>query len=309
MFNVMSWNVRYFSNGTVGITSTESQLRRVARSLIAMEEPPHVIALQEIDNHSIRSHLGRVGQLNGGHHEQIERFVRYLNEYSLEGGGPAFRHLFFRAHGHGGGRLPLYSTGLAVLHRTDFEVLAHNADDPLDITHRRVRQLSKVKQKRICAHVRFRAPTGEVFDLFNTHLSLPAFLARHNGNTGKRFGEAHNQIAEIERVLEYVGQVGDIEHAVLVGDFNARPGSRVYRHVLENSPLVDVFASTQGLSEAEVDALPSAGCFGLRFRLDHMFAGPGVQFLSFPLAAPYGRTHPMRGLSDHAPIMGHFALR
>lgn len=309
---LMSWNVRYFSHHVRGVTSVERNLRRAAQAIAALDPQPDVLALQEIDNHSVRSNLTRLGRRSpdtGLSDPQIVRFVRHLNLASAVRGGHQWEVLFYRAHGHDA-LMSLYSTGLAVLYRQGIELVDHNSTSPHEITYRRISALSRLKQKRICAHARLRDEKGCSFDLFNTHLSLPAFLQRADPQTRKRFGHADNQFEEISSVLDFVSRTGDPEASVLVGDFNALPGSRVYNHVVSNGiPLRDAFARHFELSAEDVAKIPSAGFMRMRFRLDHFFAGPRIAIGAFPHTFPFGTAHPLRGLSDHVPIVGSFTVR
>jgi len=309
MLRLISWNVRYFAHATRGITSTDGNLRRIASVLATMDPQPDIIALQEIDDVSVRSVVGRArGRARRGEPvSNFDRFLEQLNRQSLEAGGHYYQAQFYPAQGHTR-NLPLYSTGLAMLYRSTLEHVDHNGHEPVDITHRRIARLARMKQKRICAWSRFKNESGEVFDIFNTHLSLPAFLQRTSGETGGRFGEADNQMHEIDAVLGCIDSHGDLERTVLVGDFNAVPGSRVYNRVLEASGLRDAHADWLGAPPTEMMALPSAGFMNLRYRLDHIFSGPNVDFLDFHATAPYGKGHPWRALSDHAPLVGRFKL-
>lgn len=309
---LMSWNVRYFSHHVRGVTSVERNVRRAAEAVAALDPQPDVLALQEIDNHSVRSNLTRLGRRtaeNGLSEPQIVRFVQHLNDASAARSGHRWEVLFFRAHGHDA-ILSLYSTGLAVLYRQGIELVDHNSTSPHEITYRRIAALSRLKQKRICAHARLRDEAGRTFDLFNTHLSLPAFLQPADKTTRRRFGHADNQLAEIQSVLDFVARAGDPERSVLVGDFNALPGSRVYNAVVGNgSTLRDAFARHFDLSVDDLVGIPSAGFMRMRFRLDHFFAGPRVTVNAFPHTFPFNQSHPMRGLSDHVPIVGSFTIR
>ena len=162
-----------------------------------------------------------------------------------------------------------------------------------------------MKQKRICAWGRFR--DGELeFDVFNTHLSLPAFLQRASGPTGGRFGESDNQVREIESLLDFVSRTSGFDSTVLVGDFNALPGSRVYAMVAER--LRDAHATHIGAPPDRMVHMHSAGFMNLRYRLDHVFAGRRIQFHDFHDTAPYGRTHPWVALTDHSPLVGRFSV-
>ena len=309
MLNIVSWNVRYFSHPTRGITSTDRGLRRIAKALADLDPQPDVIALQEIDEQSLRSALVRATRRSGSEPASpLDRFVSSLNDWSLARGGHLYQTQFYPAHGHDR-RLPLISTGLAILYRSSLEQLDHNGHDPLDITHRRISRLGSIKQKRICAWSRFRDPRRQTtFDVFNTHLSLPAFLQRAQGPNGRRFGEADNQLREVDRVLEFTMRRGRPETTLLVGDFNALPGSRVYNRITGSTLLRDAHADHLGLATHEMERLPSAGFMNLRYRLDHIFSGPEVRFTDFRHTRPFGADHPMRGLSDHVPLVGRFSI-
>ncbi len=308
MIRFVSWNVRYFSHATRGITSVDRTQRDIATALAMMDPQPDVIALQEIDDLSVRSVIGRATgrQRRGEPVSNFDRFCATLNRVSLERNGHLYQAQFYPAQGHRGLGLPLYSTGLAILYRSTLTQLDHNGDDPLDITHRRISQLARLKQKRICAWGRFQTERGEVFDFFNTHLSLPAFLQRANGPTGRRFGEADNQVREIETLLDFVGRTGQLDRTVLVGDFNALPGSRVYNTVAER--LRDAHASFLRAPPTTMIGMPSAGFMNLRYRLDHVFSGQDIRFHDFHATAPYGREHPWVALSDHSPLIGRFTV-
>lgn len=307
MVKLVSWNVRYFSHATRGITSTDRSLRGISLALASMDPQPDIIALQEIDDFSVRSSVGRTRRRarRGVPTSALDRFTAQLNRDSVARNGHVYQCEFFAAQGHSR-NFPLYSTGLAILYRNTLEHLAGNAHEPHEITHRRIKRLAGMKQKRICAWSRFRDEGGRVFDVFNTHLSLPAFFKRHNGPTGGRFGEAENQIKEVEGVLECIDRNGNPERTVLVGDFNALPGSRVYNRVLDVTPMRDAHATFLGKEPDEMAGMHSAGFMNLRYRLDHIFSGPAVRHRCFQATAPYGSDHPWRGLSDHSPIVTRF---
>ncbi|MBT9560227.1 MAG: endonuclease/exonuclease/phosphatase family protein [Myxococcales bacterium] len=306
MIRLLSWNVRYFSHATRGITSLDQTQRGIASVIAKMDPQPDIIALQELDDFSIRSVIGRAGgrSKRGEPVSNFDRFFESLNRESLERGGHLYQAQFYPAQGHKGG-LPLYSTGLGILYRSSLQQVDHNGPEPHDITHRRISQLSKLKQKRICAWGRFRDGEQE-FDVFNTHLSLPAFLKRASGPTGGRFGESDNQVKEIESLLDFVSRTSDLDATVLVGDFNALPGSRVYSTVAER--LRDAHATHIGAPPDHMVHMHSAGFMNLRYRLDHVFAGRRIQFHDFHDTAPYGRTHPWVALSDHSPLVGRFSV-
>jgi endonuclease/exonuclease/phosphatase family metal-dependent hydrolase len=309
MMGLVSWNVRYFSHRTKGITSTDKTMRQVANALTQIEPQPDIIALQEIDDRSIRSGGGRAGirRRHGQPDSQFARFLDCINLFAEARGGFGYKAVFFPAHGHNK-RLPLLSTGLAILYRNSLTCVANNGHQPCDITHRRIRRLARVKQTRICAWCRFETEDGVPFDVFNTHLSLPAFLKRVKGPTGGRFGEADNQIREVESLLDYVDQHGSPDTSIVLGDFNARPGSRVYNRVIKSGAFRDAHAAYLGANTSQMAGLPSAGFMAVRFRLDHVFSGDRVRFLSFDYTEPYGPKHPWRSLSDHSPLVGRFTV-
>lgn len=300
MLKLISWNVRYFSHGNRGLVSTQAGIERAAEALAGFERLPDVLALQEIDNASLRSKAARRTTRKM---TLLQSFLDALNR-RLEAQEVRYEGLFFKAQGADRG-LRAISTGLAVVYREGLKVSEHNADDPHDITHVRLKGFKRLKQKRICAHARIELDADRRLDLFNTHLSLPAFLKRGGGPTGKRFGEAENQLEEIQSVLSLMEERADLEHAVLVGDFNARPGSRVYNMVVQESPLKDLFADHHELSVEELNAIATAGFARSSFRLDHIFAGPRILAHQFTHAVPIGPEHPLQGLSDHMPIIAH----
>lgn len=296
MLRLVSWNVRYFSHATRGITSLDATIQGVAEALT--EVAPDVIALQEVDDWSIRSVAGRVGRR--GARSQLERFLTALNGASARRDGPRYRAWFYPAHNHAR-RLPIISTGLVFLHRDDLEPVASNSDAPHEITHRRIRALGRFKQRRVCAWLRLAAPGGEEVDLFNTHLSLPAFLQRHPGPGTSRFGNAGNQLHELESALDFTASRPGERPSVLVGDFNSVPDSRVYRHVLRRSRFRDGHAAWLD-SDADMNAHPTAGFAHLRYRLDHVFGCDRVHLTGFDRTSPFGSEHPFHGLSDHSPL-------
>ena len=309
MLGLVSWNVRYFSHRTRGITSTQFNLHQIAQELAGMETQPHLIALQEIDDFSVRSAVGRIRsrQRLGQSHSQLDRFVEQLNLQSSRKGGRTYRSVFFPAHGHNK-TYPLISTGLAVLYSSDLQLWDHNGNQPFHITHYRHPSMYGVKQTRICGWCRFRTSDQQEFDVYNTHLSLPAFLGRAKKPTGGRFGEANNQLFEVNKVIECIKERGGIERSLLVGDFNARPGSRVYNQIIGNMAYRDAHADYLGLGAHQMSQMPSAGFMAMRFRLDHVFSGAGIRFTDFSNTHPYGADHPWGALSDHSPIIGNFDL-
>jgi endonuclease/exonuclease/phosphatase family metal-dependent hydrolase len=307
-FTVVCWNVRYFSHHTGGVFSTDRNVRLAAQAVGGLDPQPDFIALQEIDNVGIRTALGRTLRRRQGQPvPQLDRFVSCLNEACVSQGGTPYAVLFFPAHGHAG-RGHLMSSGLTVLYRTEFSLAGHNAPNPCDITFRRLKHWRKLKQTRICAWARFDLGDGYRLNLFNTHVSLPAFLARSPNHAHGRFGEAVNQLQEVERLLTYVNSTRDDLPTLLVGDFNAAPDSSVYRRLVGDTEFHDAHAHHLGVPSREMKARPSAGFFRMRYRLDHLFCTQDVRFTSFAETLLHGANHRWKGLSDHTPVIGRFAL-
>jgi endonuclease/exonuclease/phosphatase family metal-dependent hydrolase len=307
-FTVVSWNVRYFSHHTGGVFSTDRNVRLAAQAVGALRPQPDFIALQEIDNVGIRTALGRtLRRRQGQPAPQLDRFVSCLNEACTSQGGTPYAVLFFPAHGHNG-RGHLMSSGLTVLYRSQFSVADHNAPSPYDITCRRLKRWGKLKQTRICAWARFELGGGNQLNLFNTHVSLPAFLERSPDHAHGRFGEAVNQLQEVERLLTYVNSRRDDLPTLLVGDFNAAPDSSVYRRLVDGTEFRDAHAHHLGVPGRDMNGRPSAGLFRMRYRLDHLFCTQDVYFTSFSETLRHGENHRWKGLSDHTPVIGRFAL-
>jgi endonuclease/exonuclease/phosphatase family metal-dependent hydrolase len=124
-------------------------------------------------------------------------------------------------------------------------------------------------------------------------------------------GYGENQTKEIDRLADFVSTQKKGEHYLIMGDFNSLPASPAYDRVLDRLPVRDPFPDAMGVSVAALrERWPTAGFLHLRMRLDHMFAGRGLECVDFedthPFGAVEGRWH---GLSDHVPIIGRFKVR
>jgi endonuclease/exonuclease/phosphatase family metal-dependent hydrolase len=290
----MTWNVRYFGHGARGLRATPRWMRRMAWVLAGQSALPDVIALQEVED----------GSLRGGPEPQLARFLELFHEALAHHRRPEhFVGLYYPAHRYELRSTSVYTTGLALLVSSELPIEAHNAAQPDDITHVRLQRLSRLKQRRVVAHVRLRTRSGARLDVYNTHLSLPAFL-EVGPVLPKHMGSGSNQVEEAKNLLEVLSRT-DPEPAVLVGDFNSAPGSPVYDSLLRGG-LVDVHQAVSGL---ELDALRehgSAGFLHYRMHLDHVFARGTLRPLS--LEAHTIDAGPFRGLSDHAPKIGVFEV-
>lgn len=293
--NLMTWNVRYFGHGTGGLRASDAWMHRLAGAVATLDPLPDVIALQEVEDRSLRAGMHPLGQ--------HRRFLRALNEARGTPGG--WHGMYFPAHRYAvPGFAPAYTTGLAVLVGPGLHVERHNAELPHDITHVRLRAFRALKQRRVAAHVRIRA-RGGTLDLFNTHLSLPAFLEVGPHRVPVRMGHGTNQLHEAQALLRYVG-AQTVGSAVIVGDFNSAPGSPVYRAILE-AGLVDGFAAARGFDHDDLHDWHTAAFRDQRMHIDHVFATPCVRWLDF--GDHQIDTGPLGGLSDHAPKIGRLMLR
>jgi endonuclease/exonuclease/phosphatase family metal-dependent hydrolase len=285
---ILSYNVRYFGHGTRGLASTRAAMRRIARAIASLQPLPAIVCLQEVETRSLRSTMAHRGD-----ETQLERFMQMLSAaLTEERKADAYDAYYFPAHAYRlSGRTHVYTTGLAILAHADFAVDHHNAEMPHDITHRRMHPIRRFKQTRICAHVRFRHRSQRAhgpIDVFNTHLSLPSTLSREFWTKPRRLGWGPNQVEEAGNLVRFVEKQRASDRFIVVGDFNALPGSPVYCRLVEEPGWVDAFAQRYRMSVDELIGWPTAGFMQLRMHLDHVFAG---------------RTASFHGLSDHVPIV------
>jgi endonuclease/exonuclease/phosphatase family metal-dependent hydrolase len=301
---VMTYNVRYFAHATRGVASTARPLRGIASAIAKLDPVPDLVCLQEVETRSLRSLVARGGV---GGQTQLQQLVGALHDALLNAGKPdTYEAYYFPAHAYRiVGRANFYTTGLAILAHRDFSIDYHNTHRPRDITHRRVHAVQRLKQTRICGHVRFEHRSGHSIDVFNTHLSLPSVFTKEFWRRGERMGWGTNQLHEAEALAEFVHAERKSNRFLVVGDFNTRPGSPVYDYLTQHRGFGDAFASTHGWDPAQVQGWPTAGFMRLRFHLDYVFTGPGLQWLDFEGSHPFGKKDGLfHGLSDHVPIIG-----
>ena len=306
---IFSYNVRYFGHATRGLASTRRAMQRIAAAIAALDPLPAIVCLQEVETRSLRSTVAHPGD-----ETQLERFMAMLSsELHAAGRSDGYQAYYFPAHAYRlSARTHVYTTGLAILAHEDLEVDHHNADTPHDITHRRLHAVKGLKQTRICAHVRFRekkARSHRPIEIFNTHLSLPSAMTREFWTKPRRLGWGKNQLEEARNLAKFVEAERRSDNFAVVGDFNALPGSPVYRFLIEERGWVDAFAQRYRFSADELAEWPTAGFFRLRMHLDHVFTGPGLCFLDFDDTQPFGtRSAPFHGLSDHVPMVARCRL-
>jgi len=303
---IVTYNVRYFGHGTRGLASTATSMERIANALAALDPLPDVICLQEVETASLRSTLAHPS-MNG--ETQLERVMSMLHSALLrESKRDFYEAYYFPAHAYKVSVTPLYTTGLAVIARGDLKVSHHNATQPHDITYRRIHPVKRLKQTRICAHLRLTHRSGLDFDVFNTHLSLPTTLSKEFWFEPRRLGWGPNQVEEAKNVLDFVAKEKKSNRWVLVGDFNALPGSPVYR-TLREAGCQDPFAEYYHFDEDALVKWPTAGFMNMRMHLDHIFSGASLRWIDFDGTHKFGQKNgAFRGLSDHVPIVGTFTI-
>ncbi|WP_437981836.1 endonuclease/exonuclease/phosphatase family protein [Sorangium sp. So ce117] len=303
---IVTYNVRYFGHGTRGIASTSAAITRIATTLARMSPLPDLVCLQEVETQSLRS-----STMNPRWHPEETQLDRLMTELhaALAQAERRERYVayYFPAHTYKlTSRTNIYTTGLAVLARDTFHIGHHNAERPHDITHRR--GVKSLKQTRICAHVSFEHESGQSFDVFNTHLSLPSVFSREFWTGEARMGFGPNQIEEARVLADFVRRERRSDNFVVVGDFNSLPGSPVDRFLREEIGFVDAFAKVRCLSETEARAFPTAGFMNLRMHLDHVYSSELLQWLDFTGTHPFGHKGAFAGLSDHVPLIARCRL-
>jgi endonuclease/exonuclease/phosphatase family metal-dependent hydrolase len=279
-------------------------MKRIADAIAALDPLADIVCLQEVETHSIRSTVAHPGTRNG--ETQLERLMVMLAHSLVAHGKPdAYEAYYFPAHVYQLGRKThIYTTGLAILTHRDFEVHHHNSKGPHDITYRRIHPVRRLKQTRICAHIRFKPRRGQAVDVFNTHLSLPTTLSRDFWTRPARMGYGPNQLEEAKNLVRFVETERKSERFFIVGDFNALPASPVYQYFMQKG-YKDPFAQLYAMTDKELLAWPTAGFMSLRMHLDHIFTGPALQWVDFDETHAFGdRGAAFYGLSDHVPLIG-----
>ncbi len=297
---VMTYNVRYFGHGTRGLASTRGGVLRIARAIAALDPAPAIVCMQEVETQSLRStilHRDRPGET------QLDALLHELDRVLAEAGRrDRFRGFYFPAHAYRAtSETSFYTTGLAVLASTSLEVLHTNAGRPRDITHRR--SASGLKQTRICGHVAFQVPDGEVIDVFNTHLSLPNFFAKRFWTDPLRMGFGDNQLEEARALAAFVEEERKGEHILVAGDFNSLPGSPVDAFFCQERGFVNGVRALHRIEAYDPRRFPTAGFMNLRMHLDHIYTSPSLEWVDTAGTTPFGKPGPFHGLSDHVPIL------
>jgi endonuclease/exonuclease/phosphatase family metal-dependent hydrolase len=302
---VLSYNVRYFGHTTRGIASTRSAMKRIAQAIAALDPLADIVCLQEVETNSLRSTVAHPRTREG--ETQLQRLMEMLEEaLASRGKREAYEAFYFPAHAYQlGPKTHIYTTGLAILAHRDLHVNHHNSKVPADITYRHIHAVRKLKQTRICAHLRFKDRSGHAVDVFNTHLSLPTTFSRDFWTGAARMGYGKNQLEEVKNLIRFVESERRSDRFFIAGDFNSLPGSPVYQHLVEHPSFKDPFALLYRMSEAELRKWPTAGFMRLRMHLDHIFSGPLLKWVDFDETHVFGdRACSFHGLSDHMPLIG-----
>jgi endonuclease/exonuclease/phosphatase family metal-dependent hydrolase len=304
---VMTYNVRYFGHPTRGLASTRGGIVRIARAIAQLSPTPHVVCLQEVETTSLRSNI-----LRRAHPEetQLDRLLHELEvALSATHKPERYRGYYYPAHAYRlTDRTSVYTTGLAVLARSDVHVLHDNSGGPRAITAKSS-VMGRLKQSRICGHLVLRTDAGAEIDVSNTHLSLPNFLSKRFWTEPNRMGFGDNQLAEAKALADFVHAERRAEHFIVAGDFNSLPGSPVDRYLREERGMSDGLQATLGVPASEARAYPTAGFMNLRMHLDHLYASPSLEWVDTADTRPFGQPGPFHGLSDHVPILAHVRPR
>ena len=307
---IVSYNVRYFGHALKGLASTRRPKVGIAKALATLEPQADIICLQEVEVISLRSRLADRGRPKT--ETQLESFMGHLEQVFAERKETSPYDAFhFRAHTYGSPKMPIYTTGLAILIRRDrLTIDRHNQAAPAKITHHHVARFKNGKQTRICAHMRLidRAE-AQPFHLFNTHLSLPTPFAMRFWTSRLKMGFGQNQIKEAQSLSRFTHEVAGDDPFVVCGDFNSPPGSPVYQH-LTDLGLRGAQESLGLINRHAPKDFPTAGLGRLRMHLDHLFASEQIEWLDMAGTQRFGdRSGSFHGLSDHVPLIATFNLK
>jgi endonuclease/exonuclease/phosphatase family metal-dependent hydrolase len=304
---ILSYNVRYFGHALRGLASTQGPKRRISEAITALDPLPDILCLQEVEHISVRS---RIMARRGKQETQLETFVGALTAaLTAAGKHDPYEAFYFPAHRYGLARLPIYTTGLAIIVNIErLAVMGHNREAPHSITHHHVAALRNRKQTRICAHMRL-IVQGKPLDIVNTHLSLPTPFAREFWANPNKMGFGKNQLREAETLSRFVRENAEGPF-IVCGDFNSPPGSPVYRYLTAEGGMAGVQEGLGLIESNHLRGFPTAGIARLRMHLDHMFSSHnGIRWLDMEGTARFSdRTSPFHGCSDHVPLIGRFEL-
>lgn len=138
---------------------------------------------------------------------------------------------------------------------------------------------------RTCTYGLFTNQTNESIAVFNTHFDHQAAMARINS---------------AELIKDFVHDIANDDHYILMGDFNATPDTKIY------ASLTDYFLDTYHHSKSKKEAFEgSFNGFQLngefKRRIDYIFTSDAFTIHSYEMPAPL--TKNKRHISDHFPII------
>jgi endonuclease/exonuclease/phosphatase family metal-dependent hydrolase len=306
---LVSYNVRYFGHALKGLASTAAAKARIANAIATLQPVADIVCLQEVEHGSLRAGVAHRG---ANHSEtQLDAFVRHLDlAYQEHGRVLPYRAFYFPAHVYRLGRVKLYTTGLAILiNARTLDVVGHNQHAPTSVTSYGQAPVKAIKQTRIVAHLHLETVRGRRLHVFNTHLSLPTPFRREFWKKGRRFGHGPNQLEEARAAVDYIAHSCGREPFVLCGDFNSGPASPVYDYLTDEAGLRGAQEELGQIDPALPDIFPTAGFMRLRMHLDHLFAGPGIEWMDLTGTHSFDDPRsPFFGLSDHVPLIANFTL-
>jgi len=303
----MTFNVRYFGHAFHGAGSSRKSIDAICEAIVSLSDIPDAICFQEIETRSIRSRMSqsRTRPKETQFEALMEMFATKLVQHKKRA---EYHGVYFPAHAYSVGSVNLFTMGLGILVSNRFKIESHNAIEPCDVTHRRIAALARLKQSRICAHVRLLDSEGLSYDLFNTHLSLPAFASKGFWSRYPGVGFGENQKIEMAQVADYIVRRKASDRFLLVGDFNTPPNTPAYEYLCQKLNVVDPFCGTENsASRASVRNWPTAGFMNLRLRLDHIFMGSGLRCVDLEDCHAFDVKGRWTGLSDHVPLLGRFS--
>jgi endonuclease/exonuclease/phosphatase family metal-dependent hydrolase len=306
---IVSYNVRYFGHALKGLASTARAKARIAEAICSLNPIADIVCLQEVEHGSIRS---RAAHRGGPRTEtQLDAFVRHLDDAYLRAGRvQPYLAFYYPAHAYRIGTMKLYTTGLAILiNARTLHVVGHNQHQPKSVTSFGQTPVKAIKQTRIVAHLHLETARGKRLHVFNTHLSLPSPFRREFWRGGPRFGHGPNQLEEARVAADYIAKCSSEEPYLLVGDFNSGPASPVYSYLTTEAGLRGAQEELGQIDPKAPDLFPTAGFLQLRMHLDHLFAGPGIEWMDLEGTCSFDDPRsPFYGLSDHVPLIARFTL-
>jgi len=305
----MTYNVRYFGQSLAGAGSSQRSMRRICKAIADLQQLPDIICFQEIEQRSLRSYFSH--DINFPGETQFDGLQRTLDQVlELKNKTMKYQGLYFPAHAYRIGKISLFTMGLGILVSPHFYIESHNSSEPKDVTFRRIQAFANLKQSRICAHVRLRSPENLTFDIFNTHLSLPAFATRQFWQHYPAVGYGANQQKEVSHLAEFVQSKVQSDRYFIVGDLNAAPTTPSYNQLLADTGAKDSFCTHLNVSESELmKCWPTAGFLNLKMRLDHILVGPGITCHDLEDCHSFTEPGHWSGLSDHVPLVGRFIAK